>query len=136
MAAPTLAEIVTRYGIGQAISLQQVTQDFGVDDLTIYDAMAASRCQFSPDWTPRMVNDDVWTIAPTREIMAEALATAANGSWSTWQMLEQTPMKRLCQTYLGIAIVMAAQPDGFRSPDGTVYRASVEAPNRVKVWKE
>ena len=89
MAAPTLADIVTRYGIGQAISLQQMTQDFGVDDFTIYDVMAAPRHQFSPDWTPRTVRDDVWTISPTREIMAEALATAANGSWTTWQTLEK-----------------------------------------------
>ena len=136
MVAPTLADIATKYGIGQAISLQQMTQDFGVDDFTIYEIMAASHAQFSPEWTPRTVNDDVWMITSTRDVMAEALADAANGSWTTWQKLEKIPMKHPCQIYLGTAIVMAAQPEGFTAADGTVYRASAEAPNRVRVWAE
>jgi hypothetical protein len=136
MAAPAFAEIVERYGAGQAISIQQMAGDFGVDDLTIYyEVMAAPHGQFSPDWTPRMVTDDVWTITSTRDIMIEALAAAANGSWTTWQTLEKIPMEHPCRMYLGTAIVMAAQPEGFRATDGTVYRASAEAPNRIKVWK-
>jgi hypothetical protein len=136
MAAPTLADIATKYGIGQAISLQQMTRDFGVDDFTIYEIMTASHAQFSPEWTPRTVNDEVWTITSTRDVMSEALADAANGTWTTWQTLEKIPMKHPCQIYLGTAIVMAAQPEGFKATDGTVYRASAEAPNRIKVWRE
>jgi len=136
MTTPTLTDIVERYGIGQAIALPQMTVDFGVDDITVYEAMAVPRVQFSPELTPRRLSDDVWTITSTRDVMAEALAAAAKGSWNTWQTLEKIPMKQPCQIYLGTAIVMAAQPDGFRATDGTVYRASVEAPNRVKVWRE
>jgi hypothetical protein len=136
MADPTLANIVERYGAGQAISLQEMTRDFGVDDFKIYEVMAAPHGHFSSDWTPRVVNDDAWTITSTRDIMTEALAAAANGNWTTWQILEKIPMEHPCEIYLGTAIVMAAQPEGFRATDGAVYRASAEPPNRIKVWKE
>ena len=71
MATLTLSDIVARYGSGQVISLQTMTGDFNVDDFTVYDVMSAPHHQFSAEWTPRMVEEDNWTISPTREVMAE-----------------------------------------------------------------
>ena len=135
MADLTLSDIVAKYGAGQIIFPEHVSRDFGVDDLTIDEIMSAPAHQFSPEWTPR-IEGDGWRIASTQEVMAEALAVAANGSWTTWQALEEMELKHPCNMYLGTAIVMAAQSECFTAPDGTVYRASAQAPNRIKVWKE
>jgi hypothetical protein len=136
MTAPTLADIAAKYGVGQPISLEQLARDFCVDDFTAYEVMAVRHEDFSPDWTPRLVNDNVWTIEPTRDIVNKALSVVANGSWTTWQTLRRMPMENPCGIFIETAVVMAAQPEGFRATDGTVYRASAEPPNRIKVWKE
>ena len=138
MADVTLSDLVARYGAGQMVFPEQVTRDFGIDELAMDGIMSAPSHQFSPDWTPR-VEEYGWTIVPTPEVMAEALAAAANGSngsWTTWQALEKIKAKPPCDMYLATAIVMAAQSAGFTAPDGTVYRASARAPNRIKVWKD